>query len=148
MQAKSNAKMQRSTKYYARWFLQYTRYFTHEYLVEEKGKRKWFLPPQLTGCFTYKNSQKKWVNASCLSHQLTGCFTHETRRRKVKTLVVYPPISQVVLPTRFAEKKGNLLRVIDVGASPTSSEPARKRRTTGQAPARILKTPWKLLRKH
>jgi hypothetical protein len=104
--------MQRSTRYYARWFLQYTGYFTHGYLVEEKGKHKWFLPPQLTGCFTHENSQKKRVNSSGLSPQLTGCFTHKTRRRKGKTLVVSPPISQVVLPTRFAEEKGNSLRVI------------------------------------
>ena len=46
--------MHRSIGYYARWFLQYTGYFTHGYLIEEKGKHKWFLPPQLTGCFTHE----------------------------------------------------------------------------------------------
>ena len=80
--------------------------------LRRKGKMKVVSPPQLTGCFTQENSQKKRVISSGLSPQLTGCFTHKTHRRKGKTLVVSPPISQVVLPTRFTEEKGNSLRVI------------------------------------
>jgi hypothetical protein len=33
-------------------------------------------------------------------------------------------------------------REYDAGASPTSSEPAWKRRIAGQAPAKFLKFPW------
>jgi hypothetical protein len=62
--------MEISTEYYARWFLQYTGYFTHENLIEEKGKCEWFLPPK--------------------SHVVLPTKTH---RIKGKMLVVSPPIS-------------------------------------------------------
>jgi hypothetical protein len=51
--------MPRSTRYYARWFLQYTRYFTYEYLAEENGKHEWFLPPNHMLFYPRKLTEEK-----------------------------------------------------------------------------------------